>query len=37
VQSAGQAYRLRADFLKEEFERGVELQHLLLRFTQALQ
>jgi len=36
VQSAGQAYRLRADFLKEEFERGGELQHLLLRFTQAL-
>ena len=36
VQSAGQAYRLRADFLKDEFERGGELQHLLLRFTQAL-
>jgi len=36
VQSAGQAYRLRADFLKEEFESGGELQHLLLRFTQAL-
>ena len=36
VQSAGQAYRLGADFLKEEFERGGELQHLLLRFTQAL-
>jgi CRP-like cAMP-binding protein len=36
VQSAGHAYRLRADFLKEEFERGGELQHLLLRFTQAL-
>jgi len=36
VQSAGFAYRLRADFLKEEFERGGELQRLLLRFTQAL-
>jgi CRP-like cAMP-binding protein len=36
VQSAGHAYRLKADFLKEEFERGSELQHLLLRFTQAL-
>jgi CRP-like cAMP-binding protein len=36
VQSAGHAYRLRAHFLKEEFERGGELQHLLLRFTQAL-
>ncbi len=36
VQSAGQAYRLRARFLKEEFERGGELQHLLLRYTQAL-
>ena len=36
VQSAGHAYRLRADFLKAEFERGGELQHLLLRFTQAL-
>jgi CRP-like cAMP-binding protein len=36
VQSAGHAYRLKAGFLKEEFERGSELQHLLLRFTQAL-
>ena len=36
VQSAGHAYRLRADFLKREFERGGELQHLLLRYTQAL-
>lgn len=36
VQSAGHGYRLRADFLKDEFERGGELQHLLLRFTQAL-
>ena len=36
VQSAGQAYRLPAKLLKQEFERGGELQHLLLRYTQAL-
>jgi CRP-like cAMP-binding protein len=36
VQSAGHAYRLKAAVLKTEFERGGELQHLLLRFTQAL-
>jgi CRP-like cAMP-binding protein len=36
VQSAGQGYRLGADTLKREFERGGNLQHLLLRFTQAL-
>ncbi|TAK83936.1 MAG: Crp/Fnr family transcriptional regulator [Betaproteobacteria bacterium] len=36
VQSAGHAYRLRAEILKREFERGGELQHLLLRYTQAL-
>ena len=36
VQSAGHAYRLRAAFLKTEFDRGGELQHLLLRYTQAL-
>jgi len=36
VQSAGQAYRLKAVFLKQEFERGGALQHLLLRYTQAL-
>jgi CRP-like cAMP-binding protein len=36
VQSAGQAYRLRAAVLKERFERGGVLQHLLLRYTQAL-
>ena len=36
VQSQGHAFRLRADLLKREFERGGELQHLLLRFTQAL-
>jgi CRP-like cAMP-binding protein len=36
VQSAGQGYRLRASVLKKEFERGGALQHLLLRYTQAL-
>ena len=36
VQSAGLAYRLKANRLKEEFERHTELQHLLLRYTQAL-
>ena len=36
VQSAGQGYRLRASVLKKEFERGGTLQHLLLRYTQAL-
>jgi CRP-like cAMP-binding protein len=36
VQSAGQGYRLRASLLKKEFERGGALQHLLLRYTQAL-
>jgi CRP-like cAMP-binding protein len=36
VQSAAFAYRLKADALKIEFARGGELQHLLLRYTQAL-
>jgi CRP-like cAMP-binding protein len=36
VQSAGHAYRLRGQLLKDEFHRGAELQHLLLRYTQAL-
>jgi CRP-like cAMP-binding protein len=36
VQSPGHAYRLQADFLMKEFERAGELQHLLLRYTQAL-
>jgi len=36
VQSAGEGYRLRASVLKKEFEAGGELQHLLLRYTQAL-
>ncbi len=36
VQSAGFAYRLKRDLLQAEFERGGPLQHLLLRYTQAL-
>jgi CRP-like cAMP-binding protein len=36
VQSAGGAYRLRASLLKTEFRRGGVLQHVLLRYTQAL-
>jgi CRP-like cAMP-binding protein len=36
VQSAGQAYRLGAALLKQRFESRGALQHLLLRFTQAL-
>jgi CRP-like cAMP-binding protein len=36
VQSAGYGYGLRASVLKTEFGQGGELQHLLLRYTQAL-
>jgi CRP-like cAMP-binding protein len=36
VQSAGHGYRLKAAVLKQAFETGGELQHVLLRFTQAL-
>jgi CRP-like cAMP-binding protein len=36
VQSAGYAYRLERSLVKAEFERGGPLQHLLLRYTQAL-
>jgi CRP-like cAMP-binding protein len=36
VQSGGYAYRLRGQLLKEEFNRAEALQHLLLRYTQAL-
>jgi CRP-like cAMP-binding protein len=36
VHSAGYAYRLRADVLQGEFERGGPLQRLLLRYVQAL-
>jgi CRP-like cAMP-binding protein len=36
VQSAGSAYRLTAQQLREEFHRNGETQRLLLRYTQAL-
>jgi CRP-like cAMP-binding protein len=36
VQSAGYGYRLRASILKREFALGGKLQHLALRYTQAL-
>ena len=36
VQSAGYAFRLRADLLRDEFERYGPTMHLLLRYTQAL-
>src|SRR3990172_3162936 len=36
VQSAGHGYRLTANVLKTEFGAGGQLQHLLLRYTQAL-
>ena len=36
VQSAGHAYRLAGSLLKQEFGRSGSLQHLLLRYTQAL-
>jgi CRP-like cAMP-binding protein len=36
VQSAGHAYRLDGAILKSEFYRGGAMQHLLLRYTQAL-
>ena len=36
VQSAGHAYRLIGELLKDEFHRNGELQLLLLRYTQAL-
>jgi CRP-like cAMP-binding protein len=36
VQSAGHAYRLKAELLKNEFERFGSTMHLLLRYTQAL-
>ena len=36
VQCAGQAYRLKAQVIKEEFHRSEAVMHLLLRYTQAL-
>lgn len=36
VQSAGHAYRMRGQQIKDEFLRAGPMQHLLLRYTQAL-
>ena len=36
VQSAGQGFRLRAQIMKDEFDRAGPVLHLLLRYTQAL-
>jgi CRP-like cAMP-binding protein len=36
VQSAGRGYRLKAQTMKEAFDRSGPVTHLLLRFTQAL-
>ena len=36
VQNAGNAYRIRAELIKDEFKRGGVVQDLLLRYTQAL-
>jgi len=36
VQSAGHAYQMKGQTLKDEFDRGGAMQHTLLRYTQAL-
>ncbi|HEX5804300.1 MAG TPA: Crp/Fnr family transcriptional regulator [Azospira sp.] len=36
VQSAGRAYRMKGQLLKDEFHRAGPMQYLLLRYTQAL-
>lgn len=36
VQSAGDAYRMPARMMQEEFRRGGTMQHLMLRYTQSL-
>ena len=36
VQSAGKAYRLPGQMVKDEFNRGGAMQHLMLRYTQSL-
>src|ERR1700677_3912501 len=36
VQSAGGAYRLPAELMKQEFDQGGAVLHLFLRYTQAL-
>ena len=36
VQGAGAAFRMKAKAMLDEFKRGSDFQHLLLRYTQAL-
>jgi CRP-like cAMP-binding protein len=36
VQGAGRGFRVRAEFMKKEFDRSHPVAHLLLRYTQAL-
>ena len=36
VQTGGQGYRLKAQLMAQEFKRAEAMQHLLLRYTQAL-
>ena len=36
VQSAGHGFRMKAELMKQEFDRGGPVLHLLLRYTQAL-
>jgi CRP-like cAMP-binding protein len=36
VHSAGRGFRIRAQMLKDEFDRSGPMMHLLLRYTQAL-
>jgi CRP-like cAMP-binding protein len=36
VQSAGKSYRIKANVILDEFDKGGSVMHLLLRFTQAL-
>jgi CRP-like cAMP-binding protein len=36
VQSGGQGFRLKGQFIKDEFARSQSIMHLLLRYTQAL-
>lgn len=36
IQSAGTAYRLKMEIMRWELDQGTELQHLALRYTQAL-
>ena len=36
VQSAGHGFRLKADFMRDEFQRNGPVMHLFLRYTQAL-